>query len=286
MFHENIFLLNTKKISMPPLLVQNIAFDDARNISKYVELAQTSLGIHTFSLSFHDVKRLILVDESDPEFDVGKAREDSTDYLSKMLTEQVGAFCDTDLVSYCQSLGTLFKSDKQHRELLPRVWLAIDLRNHASCVGALNSLRYPGPDASVSTEFLTPQFIQKNDLPQFDASWILVDLVCSNRSPTASLLVMSVFRGATRGRARRPTGIMAVSINERSRKTFSRLGFSEIAFRSHGKMRWLMYANTSDITMSKVMERLRFDENTLLLSEICYRSGLQKKTEDKIYGRC
>ena len=58
---------------------------------------------------------------------------------------------------------------------------------------------------------------------------------------------------------------MAIAINDRSRKTFSRLGFHELAFKSHGDKRFLMYAELEDIKMGKVVKRLHFDENTLLL---------------------
>ena len=271
---------------MPPLLVENSSFDDPQNIRKYVQLAETALGIHTFSLSYHDVKRLVTVDESDPDVDVGVLKNGCTDYLGKLLTEQVGTFCDSDMVKYANSSGTLFKNDKTHRDLLPRIYLALDLRHGCECVGGLNTLRYPGPDASVSTEFLTPQFIQKNQLPVFDESWVLCDLVCSKRSPTASLLVMSLFTTVARGRARRPVGIMAIAINDRSRKTFSRLGFHELVFKSNGDKRFLMYAELEDIKMGKVVKRLHFDENTLLLQQICYRSGLSAKTADRVIGRC
>ena len=271
---------------MPPLLVQNASFDDPKNISKYAQLAETALGIHTFSLSYHDVKRLVTVDESDPDVDVGVLKDGCTDYLGNLLTEQVGSFCDTDMVKFGNSLGTLFKNDKAHRDLLPRIYLALDLRHASECVGALNTLRYPGPDESVSTEILTPQFIQKNNLPDFDESWVLCDLVCSKRSPTATLLVMSLFSTVTRGRARRPVGILAIAINDRSRKTFLRLGFNEQVFKSHGDKRFLMYAELEDIKMGKVVKRLHFDENTLLLQQICFRSGLSAKTADRVVGRC
>ena len=44
-------------------------FNSPKNVSKYVQLASIALGIHVQSLSYHDVRRLITVQEGEDEDD-------------------------------------------------------------------------------------------------------------------------------------------------------------------------------------------------------------------------
>jgi hypothetical protein len=255
-------------------------FQRSQNLTKYVSLVSIALGLHVQSLSFNDVRRLISIEENDEE-DVAKIKEGETDYLAQVLIDQIPTFCDGELIRYTSGLATLFKGDKEHRELLPRVYLCWDLRDSCQLVGACNTLRFVS-DSAIGTELLTHVYLAKHSLPQFDHNWTLIDIVCSRRSPTMTLLVMNIFGNVSRGRARNCVGLLAVAINEKSRKSLHKLGFMEHKFK-HG---YLMYCRLEAIRLDRVMARLNFAENELMLKAVCFRHGLTKNTEDKLISRC
>ena len=259
-------------------------YNTTKNITHYIRMASISLGILVQSLSFLDVRRLIQIDESGEE-DEASVKDGQHDYLAKVLIDQVPEICDSSLIKYTSGLATLFKSDRAHRELLPRVFLAWDLRDSSKLVGACNTLRFVC-DEAIGTSILTDAYLSKNSLPRFDTQWTLLDIICSRRSPAATLLAMSVYAAVSKGRTRKAVGLLAISINERSRKVFHKLGFMEHKFKSQGDTRYLMYCRIESVRMTNVLSRLTFAENELMVQSVCFRGGLTKKTAGNIYDRC
>ena len=140
---------------------------------------QSRLAFSSSLLSFLDVRRLIHIDESGEE-DEASVKDGVHDYLAKVLIDQVPEICDSSLIKYTSGLATLFKSDRAHRELLPRVFLAWDLRDSSKLVGACNTLRFVC-DEAIGTSILTDAYLSKNSLPRFDTQWTLLDIICSRR---------------------------------------------------------------------------------------------------------
>ena len=147
--------------------------------------------------------------------------------IQKMVPSRHHHYTRTTAVSSLIKDTSLFYTNPNTHIL---VW---DLRDSSKLVGACNTLRFVC-DEAIGTSILTDAYLSKNSLPRFDTQWTLLDIICSRRSPAATLLAMSVYAAVSKGRTRKAVGLLAISINERSRKVFHKLGFMEHKFKSQG----------------------------------------------------
>ena len=262
-----------------PLTVSDEAFNTPRLLSLYTNICCIATGLMPQFLKYADLRRVLQTEGEEIS-----AKGD--DYLGEVLANHLRAICQPDgddSVDPNASLAALADTGLA-RSYDARALLIWDLRDRAKLAGVVIACLWK-VDATIATARFTPAYCQNKGLPDF-SSYALVDVICSRRSPAALIGIMSLFKQASRQRARPIIGLCAVCINEAARARFAGLGFQEHAYREQGSQRWLVHMKTADLTMEKVSARLKFDGGEDALTRICTRNRLTAKTRDTIMTRC
>ena len=124
-------------------------------------------------------------------------------------------------------------------------------------------------------------YCAQHGLPTF-TDYYFLDVFCSVRSPAGSLLIVNALMIASRQRSRKPPGLCAVAINERSLKTFKKLNFNIHEFKSHGQKRHLCWIRIDEFKLEPLLARLKFANNEYLVRNICFRKGATAASEHKV----
>ena len=242
----------------------------ARALAKFVQLAMLSQRFLLQRLSYNDVRRLISIDEDETV-------SASEDPVARLLLEQ--EICG-DGINLTSGIATIFKAGPVHKALQGKLLLIYDLAPDKTILVGIASVCRFTVDEALASERLTSRYCATNEMPRFDASWQLVDAFCSKQSPAGSLLILNAVIQA--GRMRPPaTGVVAISVNSKSKRTFEQLGFSTHTCRKDEHVVWL---KLDDIDLPRIRERLRVGGPSL--STICWRAGATPATRDRRIARC
>lgn len=258
-----------------PLDLTHEGLNTPNNIRLYLSLAEISLGIATQTLNYNDVRRIITPSNGESATVKGDSE------LGRVLVEDAKALCtQSDIIDYLSGLATLFEKGSLQRWLAPKVLLVWDLRDSSKLVGIANCCYFTVEDA-LGTEALTTTYCAKHGLPTL-TDFFFLDVFCSVRSPAGTLLVLNALLIASRQRSRKPPGLCAVAINDRSLKTFKKLRFNVHEFKSHGQKRYLCWIRIDQFKLELLLSRLKFARNEYLVRNICYRRGATAASEHKV----
>ena len=254
--------------------------DQVKFWAMYSKLAQTQTGTLVNTYRYHDVKRLIHVDEEDIE-------AKGSDKLAKRLVDGVKALPtagrgrDSE-IDPPASLAILFQEISLARSLKPKLWLAFDLRDDKAAVCGLLTGSDFLRDDGLSTSKFTQSYLTQHQLPRFDANWTLVDVVASSKRGTGALLLLQCIIASARAKK---TGILSIAVTAAGKGLFQACGFdTSHSFKDKGGTRTLAFARMGDIHLGKLHTRLRV--HTSLLEETCLREGLTPASADRLIPRC
>ena len=107
-----------------------------------------------------------------------------------------------------------------------------------------------------------------------------VDVVCStagSRSGRALLAQLLIDLKRSRGKNRK-RAVVTLAVSDAGRDLFRSFGFSQIKFKGNH----LMFALLNDITFETLTHALRFEGSDQYMG-VCFRHGLTKPSEDKVY---
>ena len=259
---------------MAPPSPTHADYDTSKSIATFVRLAQISVGTLVQTHSWHAVKRLIEVN-SDEEVEAA-----SDDPLAEMLVEGAEALRHTERsgsgeydIEPAASLAALFDADSSvAKSLKPKLHLAYDLRTDATICGFCSACDW-SVDDSLGTGRFTASYLREHDLPRFDSSWLLIDVIASSKPMTGALLCLQVYLAA-----KAKSGVVAVAVTKGGKSLFQQLGFHSHSFREEGGYTALVYAPAGSLSMGTINRRLKFSGDKELLASICWRFGLTAKT--------
>lgn len=269
---------------MPPL--KHEQFDSAKSLQIYSKLTQIALGtIVPPSYNFHAIRRLLRIDDDD-------VTPASDDPLASALIKAASSMKHTERSGQVEvdvepliSLATLFDSaSPTAKGLHPKLYLAYDLRKASVPICGLTSVCDFTRDDSLGTERFSQAFCRDHDLPRFGSDWLLIDIVASKKHGTGALLILQVYMLACR--ARDKAGVCAVAVTKSGKKLFADLGFESFSFRDDGLSKSFMYARANSLTLTKMIQRLSFPGDKVMLEDLCFRFGLTEKSSDRVMGRC
>ena len=255
-------------------------FDQLKFFVMYAKLASIQFGTLVNVYRYHDVKRLIEVHGDDIE-----ARGD--DSLGAQLVEGVKALPKAGRgrdaeIDPPASLASLFQEHELARSLKPKLWLAFDLQDdEATICGMLTACDFVRDDA-LSTSRLTQTYCTQHQLPRFDASWQLIDVVASDKRGSAALMLLHCIIAATRAKK---AGLVSIAVTAGGKNLYQSCGFNvSHSWKEGGGTRTLAFCKLSDIHLGALHTRLRLHNG--LLDETCVRQGLTPRTSDRLVGRC
>ncbi|MEC7281781.1 MAG: hypothetical protein VXU50_06925 [Verrucomicrobiota bacterium] len=258
-----------------PLDLTHEGLNTPNNLRLYLSLAEISLGIATQTLGYNDVRRILTPSNGE----TAAVKGDSE--LGRVLVEDAKGLCaQSDVIVYLSGLATLFETGSLQRSLAPKCLLCWDLRDSSKLVGIANCCYFAVEDA-LGTASLTTTYCAQHGLPTF-TDYYFLDVFCSVRSPAGSLLIVNALMIASRQRSRKPPGLCAVAINERSLKTFKKLNFNIHEFKSHGQKRHLCWIRIDEFKLEPLLARLKFANNEYLVRNICFRKGATAASEHKV----
>ena len=257
------------------------SYNEPKSLTSLLRVASSQLGITTATLSYHEVRRLVDIDDEEVE-----AKEDAEDDMAEALvdaseslayTERVGG--NEVTVEPLSSIALLF--DVEAKDLKARVLLAMDSRRSLDISAILVCCDFARDDGLGTTRF-TAAYCTQHRLPRFDSSTLFIDVVSSGASPrgAGTLLVLTAYLLA--GRSRKYNKCVTVAVTEKGKKLFRDLGWEEHRYREGGP-RSLFYIGKGEMTAQNVQARLRLDDE---VKGRCFRPGASARTADKRYARC
>ena len=258
------------------------SYNEPRSLTSLLRVASSKLGVTTATLSYHEVRRLVDIDDEeveakeDAEDDMAEAMVDAAESLA--YTERVGG--NEVSVEPLQSIALLFDSGEA-KDLKARVLLAMDSRRSLDISAILVCCNFARDDGLGTTRF-TAAYCTQHRLPRFDSSTLLIDVVSSGASPrgAGTLLVLAAYLLASR--SRKYNKCVTVAVTEKGKKLFRDLGWEEHRYREGGP-RSLFYIGQKEMTAQDVQARLRLDDE---VKGRCFRPGASARTADKRYARC
>ena len=262
-----------------PIAQDDRRLDQARFLALYLRLAQVQLGTLCNSYEYHSVKRMVDVEGDDIE-----AAGD--DPLAARLVDGIKALPASDgarevIIDPPASVAALFQAHELARALKPKLFVGFDLRDASAVCGMLACCTFARDDA-LSTARLTQGYCGKHALPRFDANWMLVDVVTSNKAGTGALLLLSAVVHAARAKK---AGVLSIAVTRGGLRLFESFGFDcSHAYREGGSQRHLCHARLSDLHLADAHKRLRV--HPALLTDVCVRNGLTARTMHNVVGRC
>ena len=301
-----------------PLQVDDRYDQHHKNLTTYVKLASTSLGVVLSQpLNYHAVRRLIHVTEGDEL----EANEESEDALAELLVEAAHELRFEEEVGQrvvevdaAASVAALFDPEcSTAKAYKPLLFLAIDVRSPAGVQGESggdsrkdgarkDGARKDGDgaricglatvcewvrDATLGTERWTKQELAKAGAPRLDSSWLLIDVIASRHRGCGVLLAVQVYLMVTR--SRKHSGVVALAVTKAGRDMFAKLGFSTHTYRASGQSITLCYARAGTLSLQRIRRRLSFSGDQVLLDSLCWREGYTSRTSGssgKVYSRC
>ena len=185
---------------MPSLT--NATYNSKKHIEKYLKLVQNTIGVLVQTLNYNDVRRLIDIDG------VNVSRK-GNDVLGEIIVDKMGTLCDSDLLDSKRSLASLFDTGNLPKSLNPKVYICYDLRDNSKFIGVMVACKFV-QDEDLGTLKFNDAYCSANGLPANLASYVFIDVFCSSRAPSGTLLIVNAFLDAAK---RRPAaGLCAVAI--------------------------------------------------------------------------
>ena len=258
------------------------SFNTVKSLTSLQRVASSKLGVTTATLSYHDVRRLVEIDDEEVT-----PKEDSEDDLSEAMVAAAESLAYTERsgsnevsVEPLQSLALLFDTGEA-KGLKARLMLAMNSRDSLDISAILVCCDFAREDGLGTSRFTTA-YCDRHRLPRLNSSTLLIDVVASAAKPggAGALLVLSAYNMAQR--SRKYERVASLAVTERGRKLFRDLGFEEHAFREGGSQS-LFWIDTGDLRAQEVSERLRLDGE---VKGRCFRAGASPRTADKRYARC
>ena len=249
----------------------------AKHIAVYAKVVGIQTSLLVQSLSYHDVKRMISIDDDE----VVHAGDDP---LSSLLVDGITQLSCSD--EYCEihpiaSISALFDTGDLQRSLKPRLFMAISLRDNVQLVGCVTTCLFL-KDSSLGTDLFSHSYCSKNSLPRF-SNWLFVDIVASRAKPSGGLLLVHAILQCCRLKLH---GCCAVAVSNGGHKLLKSLNFSSYKFKEHGSVRHMCYLRTQDISFKHIKQHLKFAGSERIIDEICWRDSLSTRALSSLVGRC
>lgn len=251
-----------------------------RTLEVYIKLAQITSGTMCVRYGRNDLRRMFK-GEADGH---GVTVRDlgPSDPLASMLLNGLSSLPKNDPkgkasenILIMDSVNVCLESDLSDKK--PRLWIAFDMEQGRSrVVGGMTVFEYAKTDL-LTTDHWTQEWLSKYSLPRFDASWLLIDVISSEKKGSATILVLHVILACIRENKK---GIIAYAMTKRGSSLFEKLGFS----RGKNAGKQVYFVKTEDIDLTKFHDRLRLDKS--FVTDTCWRRGLTEKTSHSVVSRC
>ena len=255
------------------------AFNRMKLISMYTHACSINAGLLPLLLDYNALRRLLEIHDEE----IGPKGED---VLSPIVASQLRNICKDkgQLLDINMSLAALAEAGAVPKSYQGRCLLTFDMRDKCSVAGVAIACRFM-IDETIGTSRFDEEYILNHDLPTDLTQYLLIDVICSRKPPSALLSILYLFRKASQTRSNRLMGLAAICINKQALSLFAGLGFHKHEFREKGATRWLVFLRTDELDMKSVASRLKFEGSELLFN-LCFRRGLTSRTKDKVVGRC
>lgn len=270
----------------------NDAYNSTRSVAALVKAACASKNLLIPSpLSFHDVARLIDVDEDESV----SPRDDQDDPLAQELcdaaealeyTERTGGVETT--VSVTDSMAALFdRSSAEARALKPRLFIAWRIQGDSHLavmhVAAMLCACLYSRDETLGTQRFTQSYCAQHRIPRLGENSLFIDVVSSRGQPHAAgaLLVLSAYLQVMRSRTLEY--LCTIAVTPKMKRLCESLGMDTYDYREDGAQRTFAWAKKGDLSASNIAGRLRLHRE---FEELCWRAGASSRTQDKRYPRC
>ena len=267
----------------------NDAYSSTRSITALVKAACASKNLLIPTpLSFHDVARLIEVDEDESV----SPREDQDDPLAQELCDAAEALEYTErasgvetTVSVTDSMAALFdRSSAEARALKPRLFIAWRMQGDSqqSDAAMLCACLY-SRDETLGTQRFTQSYCAQHRIPRLGENSLFIDVVSSRGQPQAAgaLLVLSAYLLVMRSRTLEY--LCTIAVTAKIKRLCEQLGMDTYEYREDGAQRTFAWCKKGDLSASNIAGRLRLRRE---FSELCWRAGATTHTQDKRYPRC
>ena len=255
------------------------AFNRMKLISMYTHACSINAGLLPLLLDYNALRRLLEIHDEE----IGPKGED---VLSPIVANQLRNICKDkgQLLDPNMSLAALAEAGQVPKSYQGRCLLTFDMRDKCSVAGVAIACRFM-IDETIGTARFDEEYILKHELPTDLTQYLLIDVICSRKPPSALLSVLFLFKKASQTRSNKLLGLAAICINKQALSLFAGLGFHQHEFRERGATRWLVYLRIDELNMRSVASRLKFEGSETLFN-LCYRRGLTSRSKDKIIGRC
>jgi hypothetical protein len=266
-------------INNRPLMVSadNADLSHPKHLTTYIKLVGIQTGLLVQALNYHDVKRMVDIDDETVE-----AGEDP---LSEMLIEALEEMeTDDDAeIKPIGSIAALFDRGDVPRELKPRLYACFSLRDGVSMIGALVTCLFTR-DETLGTSILSQSWCASHNLPRFDGRWSFIDVIVSQQRPAGALLVMHAILAASRARK---AGVCAVAVTSAGHRLLRSLNFTCVPYRERSSQRHMCYLRLpQDLSFTHMKRKLHFDGDNQIVGSICWRDSLSASAKSSIVGRC
>tara|TARA_B110000046_G_scaffold180863_1_gene212125 strand:- start:281 stop:1093 length:813 start_codon:yes stop_codon:yes gene_type:complete len=266
----------------------NDAYNSTRSITALVKAACASKNLLIPSpLSFHDVARLIEVDEDESV----SPREDQDDPLAQELCDAAEALEYTErsggvetTVSVTDSMAALFdRSSAEAKALKPRLFIAWRMQGESQSIAAMLCACLYSRDETLGTDRFTHTYCAQHGIPRLGDNSLFIDVVSSRGQPHAAgaLLVLTAYNMVMRSRAL--DYLCTIAVTPKMKRLCEQLGMDTFDYREEGAARTLAWSKKGDLSASDIAGRLRLHRE---FSELCWRAGATQRTQDKRYPRC
>ena len=268
----------------------NDAYSSTRSVTALVKAACASKNLLIPSpLSFHDVARLIDVDEDESV----SPREDQDDPLAQEICDAAEALEYTErsggvetTVSVTDSMAALFdRSSAEAQALKPRLFIAWRMQGDSQqSVAAMLCACLYSRDETLGTQRFTQSYCAQHRIPRIGENSLFIDVVSSRRGQphaAGALLVLSAYLLVMRSRSLDTLATIAVTPS--MKRLCEQLGMETFDYREDGAQRTFAWAKKGDLSASDIAGRLRLHRE---FEELCWRAGATARTQDKRYPRC
>jgi hypothetical protein len=267
----------------------NDAYNSTRSITALVKAACASKNLLIPSpLSFHDVARLIEVDQDESV----SPREDQDDPLAQELCDAAIALEYTErsdgvetTVSVSDSMAALFdRSSAEARALKPRLFIAWRMQGDSQqSIAAMLCACLYSRDETLGTSRFTQSYCAQHRIPRLGENSLFIDVVSSRGQPHAAgaLLVLSAYSLVMRSRTLEY--LCTIAVTPKMKRLCEQLGMDTFDYREDGASRTFAWCKKGDLSASDIAGRLRLHRE---FEELCWRAGATARTQDKRYPRC
>ena len=256
----------------------NSDLDQPKHVAAYCKLVGIQSGLLVQTLSYNDVKRMVVIDDEHVEA--------GDDPLASLLVDGLEALESDDAsIQPIGSIAALFDAGSVQRSLKPRLFAAFSLRDGVTMVGAVVACVY-SRDEALGTNLFSHSYCSNHSLPRFDARWGFIDVISAQPAgkPAGSLLTLHAILAAHRAKL---TGVCAVAATAAGHRLLRALNFTCVAYREHGSQRYMCYLRLpQDLSFAHVKRKLRFDGDTDIVESVCWRDSLSARALSSVVGRC